>query len=194
MSSAYEISTHWKETPPPKEILEDTTARGGDLRTRTLENYTPRLPREQERLANGEGSDESGDESKTPKAEKMDVDDPGSQGGRATRGLRHAPPQRVLFGQQTDSSGGRATRSALGHTDSPTPGMNGSYGNSGAAMTISNYEPRVQMPATVKPVWTPSSQPAHYRDLARRMLAQRRNARPTGHVRGQPMLPGSKFC
>jgi chromatin structure-remodeling complex subunit RSC9 len=85
--SAYEISTHWNETPPPKEILEDTTARGGDLRTRTLENYTPRVPREQENLVNGDKSDGSDDESKTPKAgDKMDVDDPGSQGGRATRG------------------------------------------------------------------------------------------------------------
>ena len=142
-------------------------------------------------MANGDGSD-SEDESKTPKADKMEVDDPSSQGGRATRGLRHAPPQRVLFGQQAES-GGRTTRSALGQTDSPTPGMNGVYGNSGAAMTISNYEPRTQVPATVKPVWTPSSQPAHYRDLARSMLAKRRNARPTGHVRGTPMLPGSEL-
>ena len=57
------------------------------MRTRTLENYTPRVPREQENLANGEKSDGSDDESKTPRAgDKMDVDDPGSQGGRATRG------------------------------------------------------------------------------------------------------------
>jgi chromatin structure-remodeling complex subunit RSC9 len=87
MRRAYEISTHWKETPPPKVILEDISARGGDLRTRTLENYTPRAPREQENLANGDKSDGSDDEQKTPKVgEKMDLDDPGSQGGRATRG------------------------------------------------------------------------------------------------------------
>jgi chromatin structure-remodeling complex subunit RSC9 len=83
---AYEITTHWKEIPPPKEILEDISARGGDLRTRTLENYTPRAPREQENLLNGDKSDGSDDEAKTPKADKMEVDDPGSHGGRATRG------------------------------------------------------------------------------------------------------------
>lgn len=60
-------------------------------------------------------------------------------------------------------------------------------------MTISNYEPRTVMPATVKPVWTPASQPQHFRELARRMLAQRRGAKPTGHVRGTPMLPGTGF-
>jgi chromatin structure-remodeling complex subunit RSC9 len=158
------------------------------LRTRTLENYTPRQPREQDNLNGGDKSD-SEDESKTPRADKMEVDDPGSNTGRATRGLRQAPPQRVLFGQ--DSNSGKNLRS--GHNESPTPGMNGTYGNSGAAMTISNYEPRTVMPATVKPAITPSSQPQYYRDLAKRMLSQRRNARPTGHVRGTPMLPGSEF-
>ncbi|KIW04192.1 uncharacterized protein PV09_04501 [Verruconis gallopava] len=191
--AAYEISTYWKETPPPKEILEDISARGGDLRTRTLENYTPRVPREQENLANGEKSDGSDDETKTPKVDKMEIDDPGSQSGRATRGLRQAPPQRVLFGQQADLSQGRTTRTALHQTNSPTPGVNGSYGSSGAAMTISNYEPRTVMPATVKPAWTPASQPQHFRDLARRMLAQRRSSRPQGHIRGTPMLPGTGF-
>jgi chromatin structure-remodeling complex subunit RSC9 len=108
------------------------------------------------------------------------------------KGLRQAPPQRVLFGQQAELAAGRSSRSALNQTDSPTPGING-YGTSGAAMTISNYEPRTQIPATVKPVWTPTSQPHHFRDMARKMLASRRNARPAGHVRGTPMLPGSEF-
>ena len=54
---AYEITTHWKKTPPPREILEDTTARGGDLLNRTVENYQPRISREQENLANGDKSD-----------------------------------------------------------------------------------------------------------------------------------------
>lgn len=72
--------------------------------------------------------------------------------------------------------------------------MNGTYTSNGAAFTISNYEPRTVVPATVKPVWTPSSQPQHFRELARKMLAQRRGAKPAGHVRGTPMLPGSKLC
>jgi hypothetical protein len=85
-SSAYEISTFHKREPPPKEILEDVSAKGGDLLNRTLENYLPRASREADNLANGDRSD-SEDEHNTPKAnDKMDIDEPGSTGGRATRG------------------------------------------------------------------------------------------------------------
>ncbi len=85
-SSAYEIATIHQRDPPPKEILEDISARGGDLLNRTMENFKPPAARETGNLANGHDSDGSGDEEhKTPKAEKMDVDDPGS-GGRVTRG------------------------------------------------------------------------------------------------------------
>ena len=60
------------------------TAKGGDLLNRTLENYTPRISREAENLANGD--DDSDVEQKTPSHDKMDVDEPGSTGGRVTRG------------------------------------------------------------------------------------------------------------
>jgi len=51
-----------------------------------MENFKPPTARETGNLANGHDSEGSGDdEHKTPKAEKMDVDDPGS-GGRVTRG------------------------------------------------------------------------------------------------------------
>ena len=50
-----------------------------------MENFKP--PQSREPLTNGNDSDLSGDEEhKTPKEEKMDVDDPGSGGGRTTRG------------------------------------------------------------------------------------------------------------
>jgi chromatin structure-remodeling complex subunit RSC9 len=81
---AYEISTFHKKQPPPKEILEDLTAKGGDLLNRTIENYTPRVSREAENLVNGD--DDSDMEQKTPGQDKMDVDEPGSTGGRVTRG------------------------------------------------------------------------------------------------------------
>jgi len=84
---AYEISTFHKKEPPPKEILEDVTAKGGDLLNRTLENFTPRISREAENLVNGD--DDSDMEQKTPGQEKMDVDEPGSTGGRVTRGKSH---------------------------------------------------------------------------------------------------------
>ena len=85
--SAYEIKTLYNEEPPPPDILEKITAKGGDLRRRTVDNFKPPLIRES--LANGQDSEGSGgEEIVTPKAEKMEIDDPGSGGGRTTRG-RH---------------------------------------------------------------------------------------------------------
>lgn len=55
--------------------------------TRTTENYFRPLSRETERLRNGEDDSEESDEDGekgTPRADKMDVDDPGSL-GRSTR-------------------------------------------------------------------------------------------------------------
>lgn len=86
MNSAYEITNFHKREPPPKEILEDVSAKGGDLLNRTLENYYRPVSREAESLANGRDSDESDEErEKTPNEERMDVDEPGST-GRITRG------------------------------------------------------------------------------------------------------------
>jgi chromatin structure-remodeling complex subunit RSC9 len=52
--------------------------------TRTAENYFRPLSRETERLRGEDESEESegDDESKTPRENKMDVDDPGSLGRR----------------------------------------------------------------------------------------------------------------
>jgi chromatin structure-remodeling complex subunit RSC9 len=85
--SAYEISTIHKREPPPKEILEDVSAKGGDLLGRTTENYFRPISRETERLRNGEEDSEESDEEgekDTPRAERMDIDEPGSL-GRSTR-------------------------------------------------------------------------------------------------------------
>ena len=79
---AYEIKRFWKRDPPPVEILEKLTAKGGDILSRTVENFQP--PRSS--MANGD-SDTGGEEARTPKDEKMDIDEPGSgAGGRSTRG------------------------------------------------------------------------------------------------------------
>ncbi|KAG5519465.1 hypothetical protein PMAC_002092 [Pneumocystis sp. 'macacae'] len=39
--SAWEMEMHWKRTPPAPEHLEFQTAKGGDIMTRTAENYAP---------------------------------------------------------------------------------------------------------------------------------------------------------
>lgn len=82
---AYEIKILHKREPPPREILEDITAKGGDLLHRTVENFKP--PPARTSVANGADSEGSGgEESKTPKEERMEVDEPGSGGGRISRG------------------------------------------------------------------------------------------------------------
>ena len=78
---AYAIKRIHKQEPPPKEILEQTTAKGGDLLSRTLDNF--KAPQIKEQIANGHDSDGSEDEAhKTPKTERVDGDEPGSGGGR----------------------------------------------------------------------------------------------------------------
>jgi chromatin structure-remodeling complex subunit RSC9 len=201
---AYEISTVHKRTPPPKEILEDVSAKGGDLLNRTVDNFFPPSSRETERLRNGEDDsmddDSDGDAKKTPRDDKMDLDEPGSL-GRSTRcmlhtapdavpllttppALRTAPPQRVLFQPEGNT---RQTRQSAGHPASPQ--VNG-YGSSAAAMTIANYEPRTALPATVKHVVTPSNQLDTYVLLRRKHMLNRRN-RPVP-PKGM-MLPGTGF-
>lgn len=87
---AYEIKTLHNREPPPREILEDLTAKGGDLLHRTVENFRPPAAGRPS-LSNGQDSDGSaGEESKTPKEDKMEVDEPGSGGARTSRGEHFA--------------------------------------------------------------------------------------------------------
>ncbi|CAF9936951.1 MAG: Chromatin structure-remodeling complex protein rsc9 [Alectoria fallacina] len=155
--AAYEIKTLHGREPPPIEILEKLTAKGGDILSRTLENFRPP---QRSSLVNGD-SDSGGEGPKTPKDEKMDIDDPGSV-GRSTRGLRQAPPQRIPF--QPDVSSSRQMRHPSGHAQSPQPaamahtGYNYSASSNpnSAQFAIANYEPRPQMPLTLRPIMTPS--------------------------------------
>ncbi|KAF2749790.1 hypothetical protein M011DRAFT_465459 [Sporormia fimetaria CBS 119925] len=188
--AAYEITTVHKREPPPKEILEDVSAKGGDLLNRTLENYHRPNSREAERLKNGEEdseeSDEDGEPKRTPKEDRMDIDDAPGSTGRVTRALRHAPPQRVLFQPEMST---RQTRQSTGHT--PQSYSNGSYGTSVAAMTIANYEPRTAAPSSMKPVATPANNPEHFRQLRMKYVLNRKN-RVVRPVKGM-MLPGTGF-
>ncbi|KAF2130297.1 hypothetical protein P153DRAFT_430541 [Dothidotthia symphoricarpi CBS 119687] len=181
--AAYEISTVHHREPPPKEVLEDVTAKGGDLLNRTVENFFGPGSRDA-RLRNGEDvsdeEDDDGDAKKTPSQDKMDVDDPGST-GRATRSLRHAPPQRVLF--QPESSTRQTRQSTTGHQ------VNG-YGTSAAAMTIASYEPRNPVPSTMKPVVTPSNSLDTYIQSRKKYILNKKN-RPVP-PKGM-MLPGTGF-
>ena len=77
---AYEIKYHWREEPPPPEILENLTAKGGDVRKRTLENFNVPGSRETGLLADGIESAE--DEQKTPKVGNTIESEDAGIGGR----------------------------------------------------------------------------------------------------------------
>lgn len=111
--AAYEIQNHWKETPPPPEILEKTSAAGGNLRSRTLENFKHKLG-----SVKGDSPMASGDDGTPARDTKPDEETPSSS--RAARGLRSAPPQRVIFQPDTGSSRPSSHRQASGHQHSNT--------------------------------------------------------------------------
>ena len=190
---AYEISTHWKKEPPPKEILEDITAKGGNVMTRTLENFAKPPTKEERDLATGDASDASPEQQQTPKVEATDgAEDPGSAAGR-TRGLRQAPPQRVLF--QPDLTSGRQTRGIAQVSNSPVPGSSTNMYNSsltnGASATLASYEPPQSYPLSLKPVITPANNPEHYRTSLKRKAEA--NAGPLARKYRNIMLPGTGF-
>ena len=200
--AAYEIATVHGKVPPPKEILEDTTARGGNLLTRTMENWRPPTNRGVSSLGMGlENSDDSGDE-KTPQRDRNGSEETPGSGGRVTRGLRQAPPQRVLFQPEAHSSRPSRHVSSTTHAQAqPTQyvvasrgGASSSYNPSSStenmSMTVANYEPRPQMPLTLRQVITPGNNPAEFARRERAMAAAL-----SGRTVSQPpkiMLPGSE--
>lgn len=196
MRRAYEISNYWHKEPPPKEILEDITAKGGNVMGRTLDNFERPHTREEGNLANVNSSDAENEE-QTPKQEKMEVDDvPGSATGRSSRGLRQAPPQRVLF--NPDTNPGRLARTTSNQMPSPSPGNpistplhNPSYLTNGTSMTLANYEPRQQYPLSLKPVTTPANNPEYYK--FKRKQQQDADASHVAKKYKGLMLPGTGF-
>ena len=85
-------------------------------------------------------------------------------------GLRQAPPQRIPF--QPDMSSSRQLRHSSSHAQSPQPaaithtGYNYSASSNpnSASFTIANYEPRPQMPLTLRPIVTPSYNAAMFEE------------------------------
>ncbi|RFU24706.1 hypothetical protein B7463_g11630, partial [Scytalidium lignicola] len=205
--AAYEISTRWGKEPPPKEILEETTAKGGGLLTRTLENYRPSSRRETGAMGN-ENSEASGDDG-TPVKERQGSEEAPGSGGRATRGLRQAPPQRILF--QPDTLPSRQTRhaSSMSHNQPSQPHQqqlqqnqprgastyhnpSSNIGNLSAA--VANYEPRPYMPLKVDSVITPGNNIVAFRNrITQKELAAAGTSGNRSAPRPGMMLPGTGF-
>jgi chromatin structure-remodeling complex subunit RSC9 len=197
--AAYEISTIHNKEPPPKEILEETTAKGGALLSRTVENYRHASRRETGGLQDGQ-SGESGDDG-TPVRERAGSEDPPGSGGRATRGLRQAPPQRVLF--QPDTLPARQTHRHISTPTASTPtsttaprgastSHNPSSNPENMSQAVANYEPRVQQPLTLRSVVTPANAPAEFAKRQRMLKEHAASLNGKSVPPQRMMLPGSK--
>ncbi|TVY30982.1 Chromatin structure-remodeling complex subunit [Lachnellula hyalina] len=204
--AAFEIAEIHKKDPPPREILEDLTAKGGALLSRTVDNYKP-ARRETGNLGHHD-SEASGDDG-TPSRERNGSEETPGSGGRVTRGLRQAPPQRVLFQPEVHSSS-RQTRhvATTSHTSTPQHhnqhqlprvGASSSYTPSLSehqSQAVERYEPRPQMPLTLRPVITPGNNAVEF---SRRQKAYRDTALMAAYARTPAplnrgvMLPGSGF-
>jgi len=207
--AAYEITTIHGKEPPPKDILEDMTAKGAGLLTRTRENF-------HKKLASGAADSAASGDDATPSRERPSDASFSQSTSRASRGLREAPAQRVLF--QPDTGPTRSTRHGSGQLP---PGMTGSPANSshppsqqmshghhpggmpmhaqaraprGASYTYTppnaenivptaaNYDPRPPMALALRPVDTPGNNPGEFR----------RQKQLADSASRQPMQPGSK--
>ena len=115
-------------------------------------------------------------------------------------GLRQAPPQRVLF--QPNLSSSRQVRQSSGHLQSPQPhtAISSSYNHNpssnpnSVSFSIANYEPRPQIPLTLRPVTTPGNNPAQFKENLRRVreATAAKLGKSIPSSKGM-MLPGSKL-
>ncbi|KAM0562787.1 hypothetical protein ACHAPJ_001627 [Fusarium lateritium] len=206
--AAFEISTVHGKEPPPKDILEDVTAKGAALLSRTRDNFRGK----RESNVGATDSAASGDDG-TPVRERPVPDAAAS--ARASRGLREAPPQRVIF--QPDTGPSRTTRHSSAHhassTNSPaanppqTPSHHPNMpvpqqhqqqnyqGNRGPSVLhnppnpentsnlVTAYQPRFSKPLQLRAVATPSNAPNEF---------QKPRQLPRLDPR-QPMQPGTGF-
>lgn len=209
--AAYEISTVHGKEPPPKDILEDVTAKGASLLTRTRENFRGK----RESNVGATDSAASGDDG-TPTQERPAPDPAAS--ARASRGLREAPPQRVIF--QPDTGSSRTTRQASNQQagNSASPAVNHVHQNAShhqaahpmplmaihnnsrgpsilhhppnsenTSHLVTSYQPKPMKPLQLRPVATPSNTPSEF---FKAKLPHRFALDPANR---QPMQPGSKF-
>ena len=120
---------------------------------------------------------------------------------RKTVGLRQAPPQRILF--QPDVSSTRQARQPSNHPQSsPQPvttvasthSFPVSSSSHSTSFNFANYEPKPQMPLTLRGVVTPGNNPGLFKE--RQRLAREAKAAQHGKAQGGPkgmMKPGGEY-
>ncbi|KAF2858658.1 hypothetical protein K470DRAFT_265876 [Piedraia hortae CBS 480.64] len=171
---AYEIKAYWGKEPPPKEILEEVTAKGGNVMNRTLENYVRAPQRDRQ-----DDDEAEGPEMRTPKPE-ADGEEPGSA-ARSTRGLRPAPAQRTANQPETAN---KSSRNAVQVAAGQTAVING-------ASAVASSEPSIPYPLSLRPVVTPANNAEYY--INKRKRKAEAAAGPLANKRRNIMLPGTGF-
>lgn len=110
---AYEIRNYHNKTPPPKTILEDLTAAGGDVLSRNIETFHPKKAND-----STPGSREASHDVGTPNRDTKAEDGGTPSSNRAARGLRSQPPQTTRYQPETASAPRRAPSTTTRHPSS----------------------------------------------------------------------------
>ncbi|EXJ93087.1 hypothetical protein A1O3_01643 [Capronia epimyces CBS 606.96] len=190
--AAYEISTYWGEQPPPKEILEDISAKGGYLRTRTLENYP--IPSSQTvEPAMVEGGDSAEEEQTTPKRAKIETEEPESATRYPSRQLRQDPKRTQIYQPDPQPTRSRSVRA----TDSPaapavfqqTYTSNSTDPRHPSFDWYDKYEPRPPIALTLRPAQTPGNDPHFFARKAQAQAAALPRPAPEPQQYLKPIIP-----
>ncbi|KAL9113911.1 MAG: hypothetical protein Q9227_002045 [Pyrenula ochraceoflavens] len=172
--AAYEIAEHWHEDPPPREILEDISAKGGELRKRSKENFQAPLPRDIPPQPNNRSSPDEIEENSVTKIEAVDGEDKVNADPNKRYPTRTRAPEPKPQPEPPDTPPRRSTRPS--NTRSPKPPDIPSAApvadSRGQTINMDDYR-RPQMPLTVKPVNTPKSNPEMF-TTKQNMIAARR--------------------
>ncbi|KAL2428536.1 hypothetical protein ABEF91_008800 [Exophiala dermatitidis] len=177
--AAYEIATYWGEEPPPKEILEDLSAKGGNLRTRTLENY-PVPSSQAAEAAMADGGETADEEHATPKRQKTEVEEPESASRNAARQLRQDPKRTQIFQPDIQPQRSRSVRAtdspAAQSAPPPTYSNNSNDPHNPAFDWFDKYEPRPGVALTLRQARTPANDPLYYAQKAQAQAAVKNRA------------------
>ena len=173
--AAYEIATHWNEEPPPREILEDVSARGGELRKRTKENFQAPASREVPPQPDSPGSADETFENTGARGESVEGEDKVNADPNKRYPTRaRIPETKPAQPEPPDTPPRRITRPS--NTRSPKPPDLPTGGPvldpRAAPINMDDYR-RPQVPLTVKPVNTPKSNPELFASK-QAMIATRR--------------------
>lgn len=132
---AFEIRNFHNKTPPPKSILEDLTAAGGDVLSRTIDNFHPKKNND-----SSPGSPEASQDVGTPNRDTKVEDGGTPSSSRARNGLR-SQPQQVHRYQPPETTPRRVPSATSRHPSSSQqqhPGSSTSFTNNDQAHQRNN--------------------------------------------------------